>query len=103
MPHLFGDEPLRITELDQMGDIGVPQAVQGELGRQSRLHPCDGESPIHGLGRHAPSTLGQPELLTVPGAEEWAAVVDPLAQSVDHPVELRNGEHGATPGRAAAT
>ena len=37
MADLLGDEPLGVAELDQVGDVGVPQAVQRQLRRQPGL------------------------------------------------------------------
>ena len=37
MPNLFLHEPFRVAELDQVGDIGMAQAVQCQLPVQARI------------------------------------------------------------------
>lgn len=71
--------------------------MQGEVLRQTGLRPQVGESLVHLLGRHPLPTLSQPQLLTAAGTQKRPGLIDPLAQSVDHPVELGNGQHRATP------
>src|SRR6185436_2419210 len=98
---LFGDEPFGITELDQVGDVGVPQAVQGEVFWQTGLPTQEREPLVHRLRRHPLPAPGQPQLLTRSGTQQGSGLLDPLAQSVDHPIELRDGQYGATPRGAA--
>lgn len=50
MPNLLSDESLRVARLDQVGDVGVPEAVKVEGGRETDGVPVGGEAVICGPG-----------------------------------------------------
>jgi hypothetical protein len=79
MADLLGDEPLGVAELDQVGDVGVPQAMQGEVSRQPGTLAQEREPAIHRLQCHSLATLGQPQLAALPRSQQRSGLLDPLA------------------------
>ena len=92
---LFLDETLGVAELDQVGDVGVAEAVQGEHGVQSGLGAQPVEPFVEVLERDPIQPLGDPQRRMVTGIEQGSGLFDPLAQAVDGPVELGDGQHRA--------
>lgn len=61
MADLLLDEPLRVIELHQVGDVRVPQRMQIQRGVDVREVPGGAERFIRGPSTHPSPALGQPQ------------------------------------------
>ena len=61
MPDLLLDESIGIAELQQMRDVGMPEAVQRQILRQASLVPQLREPPVEIAGRQSGAAFRHPQ------------------------------------------